>query len=78
MPEAFGLPGVASRPRTPRIGQGDIREAAAVVLPASCRTCDVRVIGILSIMTSAVDIARHLFIPSLESNLFRRLLTING
>ncbi len=60
------------------LARGDIREAAAVVLPASCRTCDVRVIGILSIMTSAVDIARHLFVPSLESNLFRRLLTING
>ncbi len=49
--------------------RGDILEAATVVLPASCRTCEVRVIGIVSIMTSAADIARHLFIPTLERNL---------
>jgi hypothetical protein len=48
-------------------------------LPASCRTCDIRAIGLAAlqagavvyIMTSAADIARHLFIPTLENDRFR-------
>ena len=48
-------------------------------LPIPCRDCDIRTIGLAAlragatvyIMTSAVDIARHLFIPTLENDRFR-------
>jgi hypothetical protein len=48
-------------------------------LPIPCRDCDVRAIGLAAlqagavvyIMTSAADIAHHLFIPTLENRRFR-------
>jgi hypothetical protein len=48
-------------------------------LPIPCRDCDIRAIGLAAlqagavvyIMTSAADIARHLFIPTLENRHFR-------
>jgi hypothetical protein len=48
-------------------------------LPIPCRDCDVRAIGLAAlqagavvyIMTSAADIAHHLFIPALENRRFR-------
>jgi hypothetical protein len=48
-------------------------------LPIPCRDCDIRAIGLAAlhagatvyIMTSAVDIAHHLFIPTLKNERFR-------
>jgi hypothetical protein len=48
-------------------------------LPLPCRGCDIRAIGVAAlqagaavyIMTSAIDIARHLFIPTLNTDRFR-------
>jgi hypothetical protein len=53
-------------------------------LPPACRDCDLRTIGTIAlqagattyIMTSAADIARHLFIPTLERNRFQHGLFI--
>jgi hypothetical protein len=61
------------------LARDDILEVPVGRLAAPCRDCDVRVVGMAAlragatvyIMTSAVDIARHLFIPNLESARFR-------
>lgn len=60
------------------LARDDLFVAEAARPPPTRWACDVRAIGTVSIMISAVEIARHLVIPSLESNLFRCLLTING
>jgi hypothetical protein len=60
------------------LARDDILEISAGRLPIACGDCDVRVIGTSAlragaavyIMTSAADIARHLFIPSLERDGF--------
>jgi hypothetical protein len=57
----------------------DVLEAQVERLPLPCRECDVRLIGTAAlragaavyIMTSAADIARQLFIPTLERDRFR-------
>jgi hypothetical protein len=64
---------ILARERVPEIDQ------QVGQLPTPCRDCDIRVIGLAAlqagavvyIMTSAIDIARHLFIPTLESDRFR-------
>jgi hypothetical protein len=61
------------------LARDDVLEVQAQSLPVACRDCDVRAIGaaalragaIVYIMTSAADIARHLFIPTLEDGRFR-------
>jgi hypothetical protein len=61
------------------LARDDVLEVQAGRLPIACRGCDVRVIGtaalragaVVYIMTSAADIARHLFIPTLEGGRFR-------
>jgi hypothetical protein len=61
----------------------EIGDASKSLAPA-CRDCDLRTIGTLAlqagattyIMTSAADIARHLFIPTLERNRFQNGLFI--
>jgi len=61
------------------LARDDLLEVRAGQLPEACRACDVRVIGAAAlqagatvyIMTSAADIARHLFIPALEGDRFR-------
>jgi len=59
--------------------RSDLLGIRAARLPIPCRGCDVRLIGTAAlqagaavyIMTSAADIARHIFIPTLESDRFR-------
>ena len=61
------------------LARDDVLEVQAQSLPIACRDCDVRAIGaaalragaVVYIMTSAADIARHLFIPTLEDGRFR-------
>ena len=61
------------------LARDDLLEVPLTRLPLPCRDCDVRVIGVaalragaaLYVMTSAADIARHLFIPALQSDRFR-------
>ena len=61
------------------LARDDVLEVQAGRLPIACRGCGVRVIGtaalragaVVYIMTSAADIARHLFIPTLEGGRFR-------
>ncbi len=61
------------------LARDDILGVQAERLPAACRDCDVRLVGAAAlragaavyIMTSAADIARHLFIPTLEDGRFR-------
>jgi hypothetical protein len=61
------------------LARDDILGIQAERLPTACRDCDVRLIGAAAlragaavyIMTSAADIARHLFIPTLEGGRFR-------
>jgi len=60
-----------ARPDLPSVNRTD--------LPAACRGCDIRLIGTASltagatvyIMTSAEDIAQHLFLPTLASSRFK-------
>lgn len=57
----------------------DLLEVQAAFLPIACRDCDVRIIGAAAlqagaavyIMTSAVDVAHHLFLPTLETGRFQ-------
>jgi hypothetical protein len=64
------------------LARDDILGIQAERLPIACRDCDVRFIGAAAlragaavyIMTSAADIARHLFIPTLEDGRFRHAL----
>jgi hypothetical protein len=59
--------------------RSDLLGIRAAGLPIPCRGCDVRLIGTAAlqagaavyVMTSAADIARHIFIPTLESDRFR-------
>jgi hypothetical protein len=61
------------------LARDDILEVRVGRLPIACHDCDVRVIGTAAlragatvyIMTSAADIARHLFVPTLESDRFQ-------
>jgi hypothetical protein len=61
------------------LGRDDVLDMEGERLPAACRDCDVRTIGVaalragaaLYIMTSAADIARHLFIPTLAHARFQ-------
>jgi hypothetical protein len=61
------------------LARDDVLEVQAGRLPPACRGCDIRAIGAAAlragatayIMTSAADIARHLFIPTLDSGRFR-------
>jgi hypothetical protein len=61
------------------LAHDDILEVQAERLPIACRDCDVRFVGAAAlragaavyIMTSAADIARHLFIPTLKDGRFR-------
>ena len=61
------------------LARDDVLEVQTQSLPIACRDCDVRTIGTAAlragaavyIMTSAADIARHLFIPTLEDGRFR-------
>jgi hypothetical protein len=61
------------------LDRGDILDVPAFQLSAPCRGCDIRTMGLAAlhaaaavyIMTSAVDIARHVFIPTLQSDRFR-------
>jgi hypothetical protein len=62
--------------------RADFLEVQIERLPLSCRNCDIRLIGAAAlpagaavyIMTSAADIARHLFIPALDGGGFRHAL----
>jgi hypothetical protein len=64
------------------LARDDILGIQAERLPTACRDCDIRSIGTAAlragaavyIMTSAADIARHLFIPTLEDGRFRHAL----
>jgi hypothetical protein len=61
------------------LARDDLLEVQAERLPIACRDCDIHVIGAAAlragatvyIMTSAADIARHLFIPTLEDSRLR-------
>jgi len=61
------------------LNRDDILEAQVERFPPACRDCDVRLISTIAlqagavvyIMTSAADIARHLFIPTLADDRFR-------
>ncbi len=61
------------------IGRDDLLDVRPEQLPATCRECDVRVIGAAAleagasfyIMTSALDISRHLLIPTLRGEGFK-------
>lgn len=64
------------------LARDDILDVPTARLAIPCRDCDIRAIGVAAlragaavyIMTSATDIARHLFIPTLKSELFRYAL----
>jgi len=61
------------------LARDNILDVSMAQLPTACRGCDIRAIGVAAlragaavyIMTSAVDIARHLFVPTLKSDRFR-------
>jgi hypothetical protein len=61
------------------LARDDILDVPTARLATACRDCDIRAIGVAAlragaavyIMTSATDIARHLFIPALKSERFR-------
>lgn len=61
------------------LARADLLEVRPGQLPGPCRDCDIRAIGTVAlragaavyIMTSAVDIARHLFVPVLGAARFR-------
>ena len=61
------------------LNRDDILEPEVERFPPPCRDCDVRLIStvalqagaVVYIMTSAADIARHLFIPTLADNRFQ-------
>jgi len=61
------------------LASDNILDIPMAQLPTPCRGCDIRAIGVtalragaaLYIMTSALDIARHLFVPILRSRRFR-------
>lgn len=61
------------------LDRDNILDVPTAQLPNPCRGCDIRAIGVAAlragaavyIMTSALEIARHLFVPALKSNRFR-------
>jgi hypothetical protein len=78
-PPGAGCPAGRFNHECQTLARPDLLEVEAGQLPQPCRECDIRAMGAAAlragatvyIMTSAADIARHLFIPTLEEDRFR-------
>jgi hypothetical protein len=78
-PPGAGCPAGRFNHECQTLARPDLLEVRPEQLPQPCRGCDIRAVGAAAlragatvyIMTSAADIARHLFIPTLEDDRFR-------